>query len=377
MFKRIYFFYLTYLMAMVYSQTLLMLWFFKNGISFIEMMFYFLTIYLLVLPISFLLQGRKFSSRTALLLGVGMSVAGVLTANFITLHAYYIFFMSLLFALNIIFFWTIYSAMHFKYSEKEEHGFKSGIYYLLFPITGALLSPLSGFIVEKLGYHFLFLSSMVLYAVPFVLIFYLPNFEFEFETSKALSEIEHPLLVAFQGYIFMLTTNIVPIFTLIFITTPFKLGNFFGYLAIFSALAAVFNSKISDRFKKRALFFYIFTSLNALSYIPLVLSKSFANWQVFSGINNLTYNLVNPFNLTMILDHAKPNIVQTMLGRQIYFTFGEIFTIVFFLIIYYFTSSLWSALIWSSLVPLLYPIVAYYQKVYLTPNQSKLSTGQE
>src|SRR3989344_8910053 len=41
MFKRIYFFYLTYLVAMVYSQTLLMLWFFKNGISFAEMFFLF------------------------------------------------------------------------------------------------------------------------------------------------------------------------------------------------------------------------------------------------------------------------------------------------------------------------------------------------
>lgn len=351
-------------MAMVYSQTLLMLWFLSNGILYIEMLFYFLATYLFALFFYLILQEIKFSSRSALFGGVASSAAGVLVANFIPGHTYYIFLIAFFFALNLVFFWTIYNALYFKYSEKEEHGFKSGAYYLLFPVLGALFSPLSGMAVEKFGYHFLFLSAMLLYAIPMIFAFYLPKFKFEFKTFQAFSK-ERSILVAFQGYIFMLTSNIIPIFTLFFITTPLKLGNFFGYLAIFAALAALFNSKMSDKLKKRGSFFYIFTILNAFSFLPLVFSKSFTNWQLFAGINNLTYNLTSPFNMTLTLDHAKNDMVTTMLGRQIYFHLGSIAMIVFALIIFYFTASLWSALICSSLVPLLYPVVAYYQRVYL------------
>lgn len=365
MFKRIYFFFFSYIVAMIYSQTLLMLWFLSNGILYIEMLFYFLATYLFALFLYLILQEIKFSSRSALFWGVASSAAGVLIANFIPGHTYYIFLIAFFFALNLVFFWTIYNALYFKYSKKEEHGFKSGIYFILFPVLGAILSPLSGMVVEKFGYHFLFLSAMLLYAIPLVFVFYLPKFKFEFKTFHAFSKIEHPVLMTFQGYIFMLTTNLIPIFTLFFITTPLKLGNFFGYLFVFAAFAALLNSKISDKLKKRASFFYTFIGLNALSFLPLVFSKSFSSWQFFAGINNFTYTLTSPFNMTLTLDHAKDDIVTTMLGRQIYFHLGSIVMIVFALIIFYFTSSLWSALIWSSLVPLLYPVVAYYQRVYL------------
>ncbi|MEK7128065.1 MAG: hypothetical protein AAB933_00670 [Patescibacteria group bacterium] len=154
-------------------------------------------------------------------------------------------------------------------------------------------------------------------------------------------------------------------FHFFFIATPLKLGSFFGYLAIFAAVAALFNARMSDRIKKRASFFYIFAILNSLSFIPLVLSKSIAGWQIFSGISNFAFGLANPFNLAMILDHNEHDIMDVMLGRQVYSGLGSIFIILFLLGTYYITSSLQTALIWSALVPLSYPAVAYCQRLYL------------
>jgi len=156
MFKRIYFFFLTYIAAMTYSQTLLMLWFFQNGISYAEMLIYFFAIYFFVFIFYFILENRKFSSRFSLLLGILCSAIGVLLANFIPVSTYLIYVLALFFALNFVFFWTIYNALHFKYSEKHERGFKSGVYFLLFPVLGAILSPISGLIVGKFGFSFLF-----------------------------------------------------------------------------------------------------------------------------------------------------------------------------------------------------------------------------
>lgn len=297
--------------------------------------------------------------------GILTSMAAVLVANLITINYYFIFIISFLFSLNLVSFWLIYNILHFKYSEKEEHGFKSGAYFLLYPVLSVLLAPFAGLIVEKFGYQFLFFSSMLLYAIPLVSVFYLPNFDFEFATREAVSKTQYPILVAFQGYMFMLTANVISIFTLFFITTPLRLGNFFGYLAVFAAFAALFNSKISDRLKKRTHFFYVFAILNSLSYIPLVLFRSFAGWQIFSGINNFTYGLTKPFELTMTLDHSEHHIMQVMLGREVWLAIGKIFLFVVFFSVYFITSSVWTALVWTSLVPLLYPVIAYYQKAYL------------
>ena len=363
MLKRIYLFFLTYLGAMLYGQALLVLWFFKNGVSFFQILLYFLAMYLIAIFIFFSLEGRTFSSRFALPFGVALSALGVLIANFF-IHPYQIFILSFVFALNIVFFWTIYNVLHFKY-EEGSHGIKSGVYFLLIITLGVALTPLAGLVAEKLGFHFLFLSSFFLYSAPFLLSFYMPRFDFRFATFESAKKIEHPMLVAFQGYIFMLTSNVVPIFTLFFITTPLQFGGFLGYLAVFAALAAFFNSRFSDKLKKRTSFFYLFASINALSYLPLFLSRSFAGWQVFSAVNNFTFGLTRPFDLAMTMDHAKLNLEETMLGREIYLNLGRACMIILLFFVYYMSSSFWTALLWCAVLPIFYPLVAYWQKVYL------------
>src|SRR3989338_2845090 len=365
MFKKIYFFYFTYQLAALYSQTLFYLWFLDNGVSYEQFFIYFVVMYVSALLFIFVLHGRSVPSQISMPLGIITSALAVLVANFMP-HPYHIFIVAFLFGINVVLFWTFYNVLHFRYSEKHEHGLKSGAYYLFFPVLTMILAPATGLIVEKFGYHFLFVTSMIFYAIPFIFSFYIPKFDFNFDIKDALVKTQYPLLIFLQGYIFMLTFNILPVFALFFITTPFKLGGFFGYLAIFAAIAGLFNAGLSDRLMKRASFFYIFATLNALSYLPLFLSRSLAHLQIFSGINNLTYGLSNPFNLTLVLDYSKQDIAGTMLGREIYYTFGKVFMLLTTFIFYSITLSMWTTLVWIAVVPILYPIIAFYQKVYLT-----------
>ncbi len=364
MFKRVYLFYLSYLAAMIYAQTLLMLWYQSNGVSYIQMLFYFLVFYTAVILFYFILKGIQFTSRKALIFGVLASVVGVLIANQMT-HIYEIYIVAIIFALNIVFFWTIYNVLHFKYSESHEHGFKSGMYFLVTPVFSTILAPFAGVVVERFGYHTLFFSSMIFYFISFLLIFRIPSFDFKFETYRAIRTLEHRVLLVMQGYVFMLSYNIIPIFTLFYINTPGKLGNFFGYLAIISAVVALVNSKLSDKIKKRAFFFYFFNIINSISYIPLALTSSIFGWQLFTGINNLTYGLSNPFNFTLTLDHREGDIVDTMLGREIYLNLGRVIMILIALIVFLFTQSLSKALLVSVIISFAYPIYAYSKRVYL------------
>ncbi len=364
MFKKVFLFYISYLAAMIYAQTLLLLWFLHNGVSYIDMLLYFLVFYIAVLLLFFVLKGIKFNSRNALLIGVGTSALAILVANFMT-HVYFIYIIAIIFSFNIVFFWTIYNTLHFKYSESHEHGFKSGMYFLFTPVFSTILAPIAGVVVERFGYHTLFLSSMVLYAIPMYLALKLPSFDFKFDTYKALRNMEHKVLVTMQGYIFMLSYNIVPIFTLFYINTPGKLGNFFGYLAILSAVTALINSKISDRLKKRAFFFYFFNIINSISYIPLAFVTSVFGWGLFTSISNLTYGLSNPFNFALTLDHRKGEIIDTMAAREIYLNLGRVIMILVALIVFVFTKSLNMALLVSVIISFAYPITAYFNRVYL------------
>lgn len=364
MFKKVFIFYMSYIVAMVYSQTLLLLWFLEKGVSYVNMFFYFLVFYGITVVLFFLLKGIKFNSRTALVLGVLSSASTMLVANYMT-QVYEIFLIAILFAINIVFFWTIYNTLHFKYSGDHEHGFKSGIYFLCYPVFSVFLAPLAGIVVEKFGYQTLFVSSFLLYSLPILLALRLPTFDFQFETYKAIHNVEHRVLLMFQGYIFTLSFSIVPIYTLFFINTPSGVGNFFGYLAVLSAVTALINSRISDRLKKRAFFFYFFNIVNAMSYIPLAIASSFVGWQIFAGINNLTYGLSNPFNFALTLDHRKSEIVDTMLGREIYLNLGRVAMLAVALMTFLLTQSLSKALLVSVCISFVYPVYAYTQGVYL------------
>lgn len=365
MFKRIYIFYLIYLAVMVYSQTLLMLWFQTKGVSYLEMLFYFLVMYVATVALFFVFSGIKFTSKQALFLGIFSSACAIFFANILS-HTYQIYIIATLFAINIIFFWTIYNTLYFKYSSTDENGLKSGMYFLFSPIFSAILVPLSGLIVERFGYHALFISSICLYVFPLIFIFKLPNFEFKFHAWSAAKNLEHKVLVLMQGYVFMLSFNIIPMFTLFYINTPSKLGNFFGFLAILSAVTALVNARLSDRLKKRAFFFYTFNILNSISYVPLALASSLTSWSVFASISNLTYGLSNPFNFALTLDHKKQELVDTMLGRELYLNAGRALMVLVALVVFYFTQSLQKALLVGVLVSFAYPIIAWRQKVYLT-----------
>ena len=84
MFKRIYFFFFTYLAVTGYGQTLLFLWFLDHHVSYLGMLFYVLVNFSFPTLFYFLVDGKVWSSRTALRLGVTTSALGVFIAFIIT-----------------------------------------------------------------------------------------------------------------------------------------------------------------------------------------------------------------------------------------------------------------------------------------------------
>ncbi|MFH1201237.1 MAG: hypothetical protein V1484_02865 [bacterium] len=362
--KRIYFFFFTYMAAMFFAQTLIIFWLSQKGFGFSDLIIYYLISYLVAFSGIFFFPKLKMNSKSSMFWGILFSALTVLVLIRIFSPAQ--LFLSALFSgLNCIFFWIPYNIMHFKFSHQEKRGLYSGMYFLVSSIIGITLQPLAGFFAEKFGFEMLFLVGVSLYLIPIVLLRLLPNFEWEIDIKKELSELKFNWSTFFQGMVMRTNWSLIPIFTLFYVTTPGAFGNFFGYLALVSAIASVINSGLSDKMESRKIFFYSFSFLAVLSFLPLAFVKDFYYWAIFAGINGLCLCLVNPFWLAANLDYYKNvGVEKTIILREFFLESGFIASLLITLIVFYFTSSPKTALIVVSSVGLLLPVVSYFQGVY-------------
>src|SRR3989344_3524320 len=140
MLKRIYLFFFTYMASMFFAQTLVIFWLSKNGFGFFQLLIYYIVAYLVALAGIFFFPAGEISARKSL------------------------------------FFWIPYNAMHFKFSHEDNHGLHSGMYYLITPILGITLQPLTGIVAEKFGFVTVFLIGVSLYIIPLILLRFLPSF---------------------------------------------------------------------------------------------------------------------------------------------------------------------------------------------------------
>ncbi|OGI82819.1 hypothetical protein A3I95_02720 [Candidatus Nomurabacteria bacterium RIFCSPLOWO2_02_FULL_44_12] len=364
MLKRIYLFFFTYMASMFFAQTLVIFWLSKNGFGFFQLLIYYIVAYLVALAGIFFFPAGEISARKSIFFGILFSMLQVFVL--IKIFGVYQLYLSGLFSgLNVIFFWIPYNAMHFKFSHEDNHGLHSGMYYLITPILGITLQPLTGIVAEKFGFVTVFLIGVSLYIIPLILLRFLPSFAYEINVKKYFLLHSFNWSTFFQGMMSRVNYSFIPIFTLFFVKTPRQFGNFFGYLALMTAVASIINGHISDRMKNRKIFFYLTSTLSVLSFLLLPLAQNSYQWHIFAGIGSLSITLASPFWLAFNLDHYKGlGIEKTMALRELFLNLGYVATLAVGLVIFYFTSSAKTSLTIITLICLLLPVVSYYQRVY-------------
>jgi MFS family permease len=364
MFKRIYFFFIFYMGAVYFTGSLLVLWLSKNNFNFSDLIIYYLLTFFVALVGILYLPKNKISAKKAIFWGIllNLSYVLVLVKIFSPLQLYL---SAILSGLNVVYFWVPYNIMYFKYSSENNRGLNSGIYFLITPIIGITLQPLSGIVAEKFGFYTMFFIGFLLYLIPLFWVRYLPDFTWNLDIKKEISTLKFNWSTFFQGIASRINWALIPIFSLFFLKTPKQFGLFFGYLGIVTALASVINGYISDKIKNRKVFFYLLSSLAVISFLPLAFVENVYYWGIFAGISSLCMSLANPFWLTFNLDYYKEiGVDKTMILREVFLNLGYVFNLLIVFLVFYFTSSAKTSLIVISLMCCLLPIVSYFQGVY-------------
>lgn len=348
---------------MMFSQALLIFWLSQNGFDFPSLIIYSFSSFFLAL-VGILYFPIKINSRKSIFLGILCSALSVLVLIKI-FSPIQLYVSAILGALNIIFFWIPFNTMYFKYSSEEKRGLNSGILFLVNPIIGMTLQPLSGIIAEKFSFGVMFTVGMFLYLIPLSLIKIIPDFNMDLNVKKEIKILKFNWTTFFQGMLARVNYTLIPIFSLFFIKTPIGFGSFFGYLSLITVIASVLNGHISDKMKNRKHFFYIFTILTVVSFIPLAFSSNPYLWGIFAGISSLCYSLATPFWFTYNLDHYKElGVEKTIILREIFLGVGYTVSLLVLLLIYFIFDSTKLSLVVISILCCFMPIVSYFQGVY-------------
>ena len=350
--------------AMFFAQTLIVFWLSQKGSNFADLIIYYLVSYIVALAGIFFFPKIKIQAKRSMFFGILFS-ALMPFVLIIIFHPAQLFISAIFSGLNCIFFWIPYNIMHFKFSHEEKRGLHSGMYFLISPLIGITLQPLAGVVAEKFGFETMFLIGVSLYIVPILLLKIVPNFEFDINIKKEIFTHKFNWATFFQGIAMRINWSLIPIFTLLYVTTPTAFGNFFGYLALVSAIASVINGNLSDKMKSRKTFYYLFSFLAVFSFLPLAFVNNFYYWYIFAGISGLCLYLANPFWLAANLDYYKEiGVERTIVLREFFLNSGFIAALFITLLVFYFTDSPKASLMVISIISLLLPFVSYLQGIY-------------
>lgn len=360
-YKRIFPFYISFLLANSFGQALSNLWFLKNAFSYFQLVTFSLVTF--ISPLILIAASKKFETAKFMRIAILFSmVSAILMIKFYSpLQPYLI---SLLGGANLFYFWAAYNITHFKTTAINKKAFSSALLFFVSPVLGVILPALTGFIAAVAGFQLNFITGFFLFLIPLGLSFTLPSYKFNYRLIQSLRKIPklHPFLLI-EGFWEATVFTAIPIFTLFFIQTPRELGIYLSYIAAVAALVNLIFGRISDKLRKRALFLYPITVLLALATFGLAFADTLISWIIFQTAISVLLTLAWPFMTVLVVDFY-PDSALTMVPREFLLNLGRltgVLVIVFSLLLF---NSPRPALLVLGAVLLLYPIVLFQRKAY-------------
>lgn len=320
-FQLLFTFYTSYIWFIIFSTSIFPTHFLAQQLSLQQMLLG--VVLKFVAQIILLLTLTTFTSRISWRLALVSSLISIFLSISIK-SSFQFYIAAVIGGFAMFFFYTFYNIAHFMNSPQEKKGHSSALMFIVPSFIGIFAPLLAGYIAQE-NLIFLWIVSLVSFAIAFYLVRFQENFQLSYTVGEAIREIKTTRVFLFlEGIWEAVPFGIIPIYTLYFIQTPLKYGMFLSYLAVVSIIANFASGKITDKLQKRIVFLYPLTIIMACTTLLFAVVKSnLVSWLVLTGIVQFFLPLFWNVSTAMVID-SHSNLQRAIPGREIILAMGRI-----------------------------------------------------
>ena len=225
---------------------------------------------------------------------------------------------------TMFFFFLFYNIAHFVSTPKKQRGHGAALMFIIPSFIG-ILAPLLAGVIAEVNIIFLWIISILSFALSFYIIKFQEDFKISYNLITAIKEIKATRsLIFIEGIWEAMVFAVLPIYTLYFIKTPLNYGAFLAYLALVSIVANIVLGKLTDRLQKRVIFLYPLTIIMACTTILFAVFKSnILNWIILASVIQFLLPLFWNVSTAMVID-SHPNLEQAIPGREFMLATGRV-----------------------------------------------------
>ncbi|MFH1221498.1 MAG: hypothetical protein V1492_00255 [Candidatus Micrarchaeota archaeon] len=275
-----------------------------------------------------------------------------------------LFVSSFLSGATCFFFWVPLNIKYFGASQQQAATLGT-VYFSLSSILGIVVPVLGGGIWNAFGSQAFFLVAGTLFLLPAAAVFILEKGSYKHELGEALKETKGFKTLNFieglYGGILISSTLI----SLTYFKDPLYFGIFFSATTLFSVIASLFVSRMSDKTRKRRGYIAATSGLTGLATVAMGFATNLVSWYAAVGIRNFFSILFWPFTTAIIVDNRR-DLSKLMVGREFMLNVGRVFGVVAVIAFQLVFSSVYPALAALGWVLALYPLVLELKRKHVS-----------
>jgi MFS family permease len=270
---------------------------------------------------------RGFGSPRAAM-AVGVLAQGCFYLSFVMLQGVWLFAIApMFFGIYIVCFWVPYNILMLRQTSKRNRGEMIGLFFLVFPVIGLASPIIGGYLIEGVGYGLLFAMAFLALLANAALIAISPSTHTRpMRGALTLRGMGRRLGLGlfFEGGQEGVWWTMVPLISMLFISSESNLGYLFALFNLAGGVASVVVARLSDRNRARVTYVRAIALCSAPVLFAIALVPSLEGYLVLAGLAYLLVPILQILLFAMATDRMERRKASCSITRELLLNTGRL-----------------------------------------------------
>ncbi len=261
-------------------------------------------------------------------LAAGMLAQSAFYLSFIALDGVWLLVLApAFFGFYIVGFWVPYNILMLRQTSRKNRGEMIGYFFLVFPVIGLASPIIGGYLIDSVGYGTIFGCAFAALMANAVLIITSPSTVSKPMKGRLTIRKMGKRLAAglfFQGGQEGVWWTVIPLISMIFVTSGHALGYLFALFNLVGGIASILVARVSDRRGHR----YKYVKGAALVCVPIIfgiaLAPDLASYLVLAAAVYLIQPMLAILLFAMVTDRMEGKFTSCSITRELLLNTGRI-----------------------------------------------------